>query len=240
MTRQRSAEFQGDGGSEGMKINCRIVVLVACLVCTPLAAQEAGSPRDVDAAEESQAEVQSLAEDTQDDDHEQLRKLREALTEAVINGDVEKQVKYAHEDVVTTWQNNQVARGHDGLREFMNEMSSGDQKIFQGYTVEPTSEEVTILQGGDTAIASANRYHTTRCLGMEFDLQNRWTATLVKKTASGRSPHTTFRAISSTTLSSPRQRNRSIGCRDLAGDRDCYWGRSDAKLDARKQRAPPR
>ncbi len=60
-----------------MKINCRIVVLVACLVCTPLAAQEAGSPRDVDAAEESQTEVQSLAEDTQDDDHEQLRKLRE-------------------------------------------------------------------------------------------------------------------------------------------------------------------
>ncbi len=90
-------------------------------------------------------------------------------------------MKYADENVVTTWQNNQVARGHDGLREFMNEMNSGGQKVFQGYTVEPTSDEITILHGGDTAIAFGQSVPHYKILGMEFDLQNRWTATLIKK-----------------------------------------------------------
>lgn len=113
-------------------------------------------------------------------DREQLRQLREALIEAVIAGDVEKQIEYAHPDVVTIWQNNHVARGHEGLRELFSEIGSGDENIFQGYTERPTSDEVTILPGGNTAIAYGTSVPHYKWMGQEFDLENRWSATLLK------------------------------------------------------------
>lgn len=113
-------------------------------------------------------------------DREQLRLLREALTEAVVAGDVEKQIEYVVPDVVTIWQNNQVARGHDGLRDLMSDIKQGEDSIFQGYAQQPTSDEVTILPGGNTAIAYGKSVPHYKWLGQEFDLENRWSATLVK------------------------------------------------------------
>ncbi len=117
---------------------------------------------------------------SQEADREQLLQLREALTEAVVAGDVEKQIEYVLPDVVTIWQNNQVARGHDGLRDFLTEINSGDEDIFQGYTERPTSDEVTILPGGNTAIAYGKSVPHFKWLGQEFDIENRWSATLLK------------------------------------------------------------
>ncbi len=112
--------------------------------------------------------------------HDELRALREALTKAVAEGDVESQLAYAHEDIVVTWQNNQVVRGRDGLKTFMSEMNSGQDRVFQGYTVPPTSDDLTIIHQGDTGIAYGRSVPHYRYLGMEFDLENRWTATLVR------------------------------------------------------------
>ena len=148
----------------------RTLILCGSLVTLQLAAQEATSETETPSTEESQ-----------EADHEQLRVLREVLTEAVLKGDIERQIQYVHANVVTTWQNNRVARGHDGLRKFMQEMSAGNQKVFQGYTVRPTSDEVTILHGGDTAIAFGKSIPHYKLVGMEFDLDNRWTATLIKE-----------------------------------------------------------
>jgi ketosteroid isomerase-like protein len=114
-------------------------------------------------------------------DHEQLRALREALTDAVIKGDVEAQLEFAHENIVTTWQNGQVARGTEGLREFLAEMNGTGERVFRGYTVPPTPDDVTLLYGGDTAVAYGSSVPHYKYLGMEFDLPNRWTATLVKE-----------------------------------------------------------
>ncbi|MDF1842550.1 MAG: nuclear transport factor 2 family protein [Rubripirellula sp.] len=119
-------------------------------------------------------------ESSQKADREQLLQLREALTEAVIAGDVEEQIKYVLPDVVTIWQTNQVAQGHDGLRDFLSEVSPGGENIFQGYTERPTSDNVTILPGSNTAIAHGTSVPHYKWLGMEFDLENRWSATLLK------------------------------------------------------------
>lgn len=113
--------------------------------------------------------------------HNELRALREALTAAVLNGDAEGQLAFVDDNIVTTWQNNQVVRGHDGLREFLKEMNGGNQKVFQGYTVSPTAEELTILHGGDTGIVFGKSIPHYKYLGMEFDLENRWTATMIKE-----------------------------------------------------------
>jgi hypothetical protein len=63
----------------------------------------------------------------------------------------------------------------------MSEMNAGDTKVFQGYTVRPEADDKTVFYGGDTAIAVGRSVPHYKIMGMEFDLENRWTATLVKE-----------------------------------------------------------
>lgn len=112
--------------------------------------------------------------------HAQLRTLRDDVTKAIIEGDPDGQVARVHDNVVVTWQNNQVVRTADGLKKFLGEMNSGGTRVFQGYTVPPTADELAILHGDDTAIAFGKSTPHYKYMGMEFDLDNRWTATLVK------------------------------------------------------------
>jgi ketosteroid isomerase-like protein len=114
--------------------------------------------------------------------HDQLRAVRVSLTEALKKGDVEGQLAYVHPNVVTTWQNNRVVRGHDGLRTFLQEINAENQKVFRGYKVEPEADELTILYcGGDMGIVFGKSVPQYHYLGMDFELENRWTATLVKE-----------------------------------------------------------
>ncbi len=148
-------------------------------VCFPMLVLLSTATVNETTAQESPP-AETDVESSRQADREQLRQLRESLTEAVIAGDVEKQIEYAVPDVVTIWQNNQVARGHDGLRDLLSEIDSGDENIFQGYTERPSSDQVTILPGGNTAIAYGKSVPHYKWLGLEFDLDNRWSATLLK------------------------------------------------------------
>ena len=67
--------------------------------------------------------------------HDELRAFHKNLVTAVVKRDVDKQVELAHENIVTTWQNSEVARGHKGMRDFYNRMaaeSAGKNKVFLG------------------------------------------------------------------------------------------------------------
>lgn len=116
--------------------------------------------------------------------HDELRALRVALVEALKKGDVDGQLSHVHNNVVATWQNNRVVRGHDGLRNFITEMNAANQSVFRGYKVEPEADELTILYGGDTGIVFGKSVPQYHYLGMDFELENRWTATLVKQDGS--------------------------------------------------------
>ena len=72
--------------------------------------------------------------------HDELRALREALAAAVISGDVEQQLPHIHENVVATWPNNEVVRGRDQLREFLDKGGSGEDRVFQGYQKPPSAD----------------------------------------------------------------------------------------------------
>jgi ketosteroid isomerase-like protein len=102
------------------------------------------------------------------------------LTKAVLDGDVNAQLERVHDNVVVTWQNNQVVRGKDGLKKFLGEINNGPDRVFQGYKVPPTADDLSILYGGNAAIAFGGSTPHYKLHGMEFDLENRWTATLVK------------------------------------------------------------
>lgn len=163
-----------------MKMQTHVVLLAALMLTLSYAPQNT-------VAQEATPDATPASSDTAttdaavEADHEQLRKLRETLTEAVIKSDVATQLQYVHDDVVTTWQNHQVTKGQEGLKKFMDEMTAGGQIVFQGYTVPPSSDDIAIMYEGPTAIAVGKSVPHYEYLGKEFDLENRWTATLVKQ-----------------------------------------------------------
>jgi ketosteroid isomerase-like protein len=110
--------------------------------------------------------------------HDELRALRADLVDAIVKKDYERQLTYAHEDVVVTWQNGQVVKGRDGLLKFLEE---GESDVFKGYTQPPTPADLSILYGGDTAISYGTSVAHYAIAGQEFDLTNHWSATLVKE-----------------------------------------------------------
>jgi len=114
----------------------------------------------------------------EDPAHNELRTLRTQVLDAIKAGDVERTLTYVHPNVVVTWQNQEVCRGQQGLRDFYNRMG---KDAFRGYKDEPTPDELTILYGGDTGISFGRSVASYRVLGKEYEFTNRWSATLVKE-----------------------------------------------------------
>jgi ketosteroid isomerase-like protein len=121
------------------------------------------------------AQVSATPEDPA---HNELRALRTQVLDAIKAGDVERTLTYVHPNVVVTWQNQEVCRGQQGVRDFYNRMG---KDAFRGYKVEPTPDELTILYGGDTGISFGKSVASYRLLGKEYEFTNRWTATVVKE-----------------------------------------------------------
>jgi ketosteroid isomerase-like protein len=118
----------------------------------------------------------------EDPSHQELRALRDDLVDAVSKQDMPRLLSHLHPNVVVTWQNAEVSRGHDGVRAYLTRMMSGDQRIVDRFTTKVDVDELTILYGGDTGIAfgrSQDQFELHN--GPTFELASRWTATLVKE-----------------------------------------------------------
>ena len=122
--------------------------------------------------------VPSVTVDDEAAIHKELVALREDLTEAIESRDLEAMLKYVHKNVVVTWQNNEVVRGEAAMRDFY---SATGKSVFQHYTSKPQADEETILYGGDMGIVFGKSVGHYTVPGREFDMENRWTATLVKE-----------------------------------------------------------
>jgi ketosteroid isomerase-like protein len=162
-----------------METRLMILAWLALSLCFTFDAL-AQPPAEPAAAPPEAAAAETTAVKADEDTHNELRAMREALTKAVFDGDVNAQLERVHDNVVVTWQNNEVVRGKDGLNEYLEEINGGNERVFQGYKVPPTADDLTLLYGGDAAIAFGSSTPHYKLGGMEFDLENRWTATLVK------------------------------------------------------------
>jgi len=114
----------------------------------------------------------------EDPAHRELRILRTNVVDAINKGDVESVLPHLHTNVVITWQNNEVCRGHQGVREFFHRMG---KHAFRAYKIPPTPDELTIPHGGDTGVVFGNSVGQYTLFGREFEFQNRWTAVVVKE-----------------------------------------------------------
>ncbi len=110
--------------------------------------------------------------------HSELRALRVELVDAVSKGDIDSVLNHLSPDVVVTWQNAEVCRGRQGVRDFFQRMG---KQSFKGYKVPPTPDDLTIMYNGDTGVSFGSSVGRFNVLGKEFDFHNRWTATVVKE-----------------------------------------------------------
>lgn len=115
---------------------------------------------------------------SEDPAHQELRLLRTNVLEAITKGDIQTVLGHLHTNVVLTWQNGEVCRGHQGLKEFFERMG---KQAFRGYKVPPTPDELTILYGNDTGVVFGHSVGQYSLFGRSFEFTNRWTATVVKE-----------------------------------------------------------
>ena len=113
----------------------------------------------------------------EDPAHAELRTLRTEIIDAITKGDIDTVLQHVHPDVVVTWQNSEVCRGRQGLKDFFEKTG---RDSFKGYKVPPTPDDLTLLHDGDTGISFGETVAAYKLLGKDYEIKSRWTATLVK------------------------------------------------------------
>lgn len=124
----------------------------------------------------------SQAQSKDEATHNQLRALRDGLLAAIKKGDIDAQLGYLHPNVVVTWQNAEISRGHDGVRAYLKRTLQGPAKFVESYSTEVNVDELTILYGGDAGISfgsALDRFKLSN--GSTLEIPSRWSATLVNE-----------------------------------------------------------
>lgn len=113
--------------------------------------------------------------------HQQLRHLKDALVDALNRRKPEDMLPYLHQDIVFTTMNADVVRGKDNIVAYFYKMMEGPDLRVKDVKVDFVPADLTLLYGDDTGIAYGDsKGHYVLADGFEFDVNARWTATLVK------------------------------------------------------------
>lgn len=121
------------------------------------------------------------AQTPDDATHNALRQLKTTMEKALNARDLDTIVANVHPDVVFTTMNGDVCRGPQQIRAYFDKMLTAPGHIVKDVKVSFEVDELTTLYGGDTGVAygkSKDHYELTD--GKTFDIQGRWTCTMVK------------------------------------------------------------
>lgn len=126
--------------------------------------------------------AEAAAPQARDPIHDELLKVRTGLIEAYNKSDLEGIIAYCHPNVVVTWQNGEVCKGHEEMRKYINRMMTGPDRVVEKLTADPTVDALSTIYHGDTAVSYGrmNDEYTLRD-GMQFKMDSKWSATLVKE-----------------------------------------------------------
>ncbi len=118
----------------------------------------------------------------EDPAHQELRALKDRMLAAFNKNDLDALLQDVHPNVVVTWQNGEVSRGHQGLRDYYQKMMLGPNRKVDHVTAKVDVDEHAILYSDKGGVAFGNideNFELTN--GMKFPLPNRWTAGVVKE-----------------------------------------------------------
>lgn len=113
--------------------------------------------------------------------HTALRQLKTTMETALNKRDLDTIVANVHPSVVFTTMNGDVCRGPQQIRAYFDKMLTAPGHIVKDVKVSFEVDELTTLYGGDTGVAygsSKDHYELTN--GKTFDINGRWTCTMVK------------------------------------------------------------
>jgi uncharacterized protein (TIGR02246 family) len=113
--------------------------------------------------------------------HNELRKMRDDMLAAIGRSDFDAIVPHLHPNVVFTPMNGEVSRGPQAIRAYFDKMLKGPDAIVKSIRLEVEVDRLADFYG-DTAVAfgSSNDRYTLNN-GMDFQIQTRWTAALVRE-----------------------------------------------------------
>ncbi len=158
----------------------RSFALVAVLLCCVGPA----SSQDKKKADNDQAPLKKDGAAKENAAHDELREVKKAMTDAFNKKDLDALLKHVHKDVVVTWQDGKVSRGHDEIKKYYNTMLTGNQSVLIKVEADPVLPENSILYGEPPTTAVAfgllNDKYSLR-EGTNIDMQSRFSATLVKE-----------------------------------------------------------
>lgn len=124
----------------------------------------------------------ALAQPEAERTHAELRALRDEMVAAANAGDVERLLEHATDDVVVTWHNAEVSRGHEAIREYYDRMVRRPGALIAAYSTEVTVDDTTIFYGDDAGVAYGSmKDHFELSSGAPLDLDGRWSATVVRQ-----------------------------------------------------------
>lgn len=126
----------------------------------------------------AQAPVANAAENPA---HAELRKLREAIVDAIRKNDLDAILAHLDEDVVVTWQDGSATRKPQGVREYYERMTTGPDRIVERVEIDPKVDQLTHFYGDTGVAAGSSRDLFVLTDGRELNFDTRWTATVVKK-----------------------------------------------------------
>ena len=113
--------------------------------------------------------------------HNALRQLKATMEKALNERDLDTLVAHVDPQVVFTTMNGDVARGPEQIRAYFHKMLTAPGHIVKDVKVSFDVDALTTLYGGDTGVAldsSKDHYELTN--GDTFDINGRWTCTMVK------------------------------------------------------------
>jgi uncharacterized protein (TIGR02246 family) len=113
--------------------------------------------------------------------HNALRQLKTTMETALNKRDLDTIVANVHPSVVFTTMNGDVCRGPQQIRAYFDKMLRAPGHIVKDVKVSFEVDELTTLYGGDTGVAyGSSKDHYELTDGKTFDINGRWTCTMVK------------------------------------------------------------
>ncbi len=115
-------------------------------------------------------------------EHDALRTLQAAMEEALNKRDLDALLANVDDNVAFTAMNAEAGYGKQHIRDYFDRMLNGPDKIVENIKVDFVPDQLSVFYGPDVAVSAGNaasHYELTN--GLKFDINARWTATLVRK-----------------------------------------------------------
>lgn len=115
------------------------------------------------------------------EDRQALRVLLEKVEKAIASLDIDSTLSLMQPEIIVTWQNAEVSKGHEQVRAYHNRMVKNANPIVKAYSVKATLSAPAVFYG-DSAVAWGTTVETYELSdGLKFTLKANWSTTIVKK-----------------------------------------------------------